>query len=229
MISEDQARAMLNYCEERLGRKVSVLRQHLLKSRDTLGALWELVVLYTAMQLGEDVEHEPTQKCPDVGMAIQGVDHFWIEATHLGRRDLIPDQMASQLQRWLRCELSANYGIDAKTYRSSLYSRPDREDICIPSQHLWPHLRSNKDWQSFARRMQERKKTTETIDLPHPFSGEFTAELLSRPDQYVMSSGPVCRKIQKYIRSSGLDSPEVEGSAGSKVEVGDADCRLHRK
>jgi len=66
MISDGQARALLEECEAAAGRTLHKLRSQLDNSHDTLGALWELVTLNVATGLGHEVEHEPDDGTPDV-------------------------------------------------------------------------------------------------------------------------------------------------------------------
>lgn len=102
MISDGQARALLEECEAAAGRPLHKLRSQLASSHYTLGALWELVTLNVATGLGPGVEHEPDDGTPDVLVDLPGIDRFWIEATHIGWPERDASETISKFIDWMR-------------------------------------------------------------------------------------------------------------------------------
>src|SRR5678815_1130104 len=117
MISEAQARHLLETCEELSGRPLEDLRKRLARHKDVLGALWELIVLYTSSRLGA-VTHEPSDSVPDVllhtrTLLLRLLNRFlgrrssiWIEATHITWGPRTASSEILNFIDWIRNELT---------------------------------------------------------------------------------------------------------------------------
>lgn len=198
MISESQARALIEECEAAAGRPLQKLRAQLANSHDTLGALWELVTLNVAMGLGTGVEHEPNDGRPDVLVGMPGVGRFWIEATHISWPERDASEIISRFIDWIRSELKRSHGIVPNSYDIRCDPLTFHSNAVIPDENTWAELRRAPEWVAFAEKIRERSARVVATTLSGNFSAKVTVSFYSRPHKG-LSSGYQCPKVVKSI------------------------------
>lgn len=100
MLSDSQILRLLALCEERLGSPLKLIRGNLC-SKQWLGAVWELVVIDAATQLGS-VTYEarsPGRGSPDILLELRSGQRIWIEAAFLCKEREIPSQGGKDIRR----------------------------------------------------------------------------------------------------------------------------------
>lgn len=247
MISEDQARALLNCCESRVGRRLVQLRSRLLGHEDTLGALWELVVLHVVSLAGE-VEHEPAEATPDVLLRTRaprfralsrlfGSSYrhaVWVEATHIGWQPRDASDRVQAFIRWMRHELS-NAGVDPHTYVPQIREPEGDTHLALPPENQWARLRRDDAWVRFIDRVAKREAKDILIIRPGNMNCRVIVTLSDKPNRYAtstftapgiirsISDHPVFRAIKsKANQSKGWDTHDrpVILCVGSSLSTG---------
>jgi len=180
MISEEQARALLEYCEQQVGRPLEQLRARLLAHEDALGTLWELIVLHTASLIA-DVDHEPGEAVPDVLVKSRAsssrwldrlLDRFnryrnslWLEATHVR---WAPGEAADKVNafiNWIRNDLR-QAGASPGSHDLRVLDPDDKTEIDIPRKEGWALLGRDPEWQAFRRKAVSEPSTQLEIVKP---------------------------------------------------------------
>src|SRR5579862_919258 len=87
MLKEDQAAELLRQCEGLLGRRLGDTRDRLGLAEHRAGAIWELIVMDSAGQIGR-VSYQPQtgSSRPDIKLQISADRTIWLEATFLHPR-----------------------------------------------------------------------------------------------------------------------------------------------
>ena len=166
---------MIEECEGRIGRTLDGLRKQLLWSDNTLGALWELIVLHACMQLGPGVDHEPAQATPDIVLNLPGVEPFAVEATHIDWPDREEQELRHKFIDWVRSCLQKR-GVDPSSFDPHLGpSDPSVNHEIIPHEHLWKGLLRTDAWASVVDASARPPQKIE-VDLPLPFRAKLTIE-----------------------------------------------------
>jgi hypothetical protein len=199
MISDGQARALLEECEATAGRPLHKLRSQLASSHDTLGALWELVTLHVATGLGQGVEHEPSDGTPDVLVDLPRIGRFWIEATHIGWPEREASETISEFIRWMRLELKSRHDIDPILYDIRCDPPTTNSNAVIPDEHTWARLRRSEEWLALANDARQRPKLAVSTVLTGGFSAKVTIRFHDKPRKS-LTSGYLNPKIIKSIR-----------------------------
>jgi hypothetical protein len=199
MISDGQAKALLEECEAAAGRPLHRLRSQLASSHDTLGALWELVTTNVATGLGPGVEHEPNDGTPDVLVDLPGIDRFWIEATHIGSPEREASKTISNFIDWIRLELKRRHGIEPNLYDIRCDPLTVHANAVIPDEHTWAGLRRSQEWLAFAEKVRERPKTAVATVLSGGFSAKVTVTFHSQPHKY-LTAGYRSPNVVKTVR-----------------------------
>lgn len=170
MISEQQARAMLTACETKLDRRLERLRDQLESSDNTLAALWELIVLHAALQIGDGIDHEPRDACPDVLFRMTGVEPFALDATHIGWPDREERDLRLKFIEWVRTELEQHHRIDPTSVdiRLDPTDRQQNAKILAPS-HGWNLVFKTTGWKAIADAARRTPPQHVTVDLEPPF------------------------------------------------------------
>lgn len=175
VITESQARAMIEECEVRIGRTLDGLRKQLLWSDNTLGALWELIVLHACVQLGPGVDHEPAQRMPDIVLSLPGVEPFAVEATHIDWPDREEQELRHKFIDWVRVWLQKR-NVDPSTFDPHLGpSDPNLNHDIVPPEHLWKALLSTDEWSRIVDAA-ERPPNKVEVHLPPPFRAKLAIE-----------------------------------------------------
>lgn len=166
---------MIEECEVRIGRTLDGLRKQLLWSDNTLGALWELIVLHACVQLGPGVDHEPAQATPDIVLNLQGVEPFAVEATHIDWPDRDEQELRHKFIDWIRSCLQKR-GVDPSSFDPHLGpSDPSVNHEILPHEHLWKGLLRTDAW-SCVVDASERPPQKIEVDLPSPFRARLSIE-----------------------------------------------------
>lgn len=197
MISEGQAQALLAECEQSLGKQLKGLRAQLSKSGNTLGALWELITLYAAVQLGDGVGHEPRDGMPDVLVDLPQVDQFWIEATHIGWREREASGIIAEFIDWIRRELKRRHGLEPHVYDIRVDPPSLQEDVRIEPKHTWAHLRKSDEWKRFVAEVRRREQRTVSTQLPPPSLARISIQHYDKPQRYLSSGFVIPKTIQE--------------------------------
>lgn len=87
MLKEDQAAELLRRCETSVGKRLRQIRSHLRHPEQRAAALWELIVIDSAGQIGTlDYEPKTGGSRPDVKLQLSTGRAIWLEATFLQPR-----------------------------------------------------------------------------------------------------------------------------------------------
>ncbi len=166
---------MIEECEDRIGRPLDGLRKQLLWSDNTLGALWELIVLHACVQLGPGVDHEPAQATPDIVLNLPGVEPFAVEATHIDWPDREEQELRHKFIDWVRSCLQKR-GVDPSSFDPHLGpSDPSVNHEILPHEHLWKGLLRTDAWSSVVDAAARPPQKIE-VDLPPPFRAKLAIE-----------------------------------------------------
>jgi len=104
MLIEEQASELLKRCEALLGKELRQIRGDLRKPITRAAAVWELLVLDGAANIGP-IEHEPlTGSSPDILLHLPHGRSIWIEATYLYPRFWKEERTSEEVFRWLSSE-----------------------------------------------------------------------------------------------------------------------------
>ena len=161
MISEEQTRALLDCCEERLGR-LDTLRAQLLGNKPK-EALWELLVLYACIDAAPTIHYEPEPSHPDVLLFDESGNHILsVEATFVHSNTTKLSELYREFQQYLykdivKCEPSI------KGVRISLDNLSDyQKDVNLPPPHTWKSLLGSVDGNSrYSELLQSQKQVIE--------------------------------------------------------------------
>jgi len=109
MLTEDQAAELLRRCEAAVGATLAQVRGNLKHARTRAAALWELLVIDAAAQIGP-VEYEPIspgnhEGSPDVRLKLPEGRPVWLEAAFLDPRFWKEERKASDVVDWIAQEL----------------------------------------------------------------------------------------------------------------------------
>lgn len=105
MLKEDQAAELLKGCEASVGKKLVQIRGNLRRAATRAAALWELIVIDAAAQIGR-VDYEPKPNgSPDVLLHLPKVRSIWLEAAFLEPRFWQEERKSTQVASWLSREL----------------------------------------------------------------------------------------------------------------------------
>jgi hypothetical protein len=220
MISERQAIALLDDCEAYLGRRLDGLRAMLGKSDDTLGALWELVVLHKVIQLGAGIDHEPSEGQPDVAVGVAEVPRFWIEATHLRSAQREAAGQIDAFIRWMRRDLRERHQVDPGAVEIRVEGLSPRSDPDVGSEHLWASLRSSSEWKELVGSLRQGNPGRFECVLPAPFQARIEVKLQSKPQEYLSSSYPMPRVVDRINEHPIWSALRTKGKQASAWKLG---------
>jgi len=170
VISESQARVLLYACERSLQRPLDRLRDQLGKSDDTLAALWELVVLHSAIQHGPGIDHEPSDGCPDILFRLHGIEQFAMDAKHIRWPDREEREHRHQFIEWIRQQVHVRCGTDPTSIHIQLdpTDRTDNAHILTHS-HEWHDVFRSEAWQRILDAAKRPPPQRAIVDLEPPF------------------------------------------------------------
>lgn len=105
MLKEDQAAELLKRCEAAVGKGLTQIRGNLRRAGTRAAALWELLVIDAAAQIG-GVEYEPESNgSPDVRLHLPEARPVWLEAAFLDPRFREDQRKSRQVTAWISQEL----------------------------------------------------------------------------------------------------------------------------
>lgn len=101
MLKEDQTAELLRRCEEKLGVRLDQTRGRLKNAEARAAAIWELLVMETAMSLGT-VAYEPQSGgSPDICLIPFGSRPLWVEVAFLYPRFGDKERQSQQVGAWI--------------------------------------------------------------------------------------------------------------------------------
>lgn len=104
MLIEEQVIELLQKCERILGTQLSQIRGNLRKADTRSAAIWELLVLEAASNIGP-IEYEPISGLsPDIKLLLPHGRTIWIEAAYLYPRFWRQERQSSEIVKWLLSE-----------------------------------------------------------------------------------------------------------------------------
>lgn len=104
MLIEEQATELLQRCEALLGKELRQIRGDLRNDSTRAAAVWELIVIEAAANIGS-IEHEPLPgSSPDIRLHLPHGRTIWIEATYLYPRFWQRERQSEAVLRWLFSE-----------------------------------------------------------------------------------------------------------------------------
>lgn len=123
--------------------RLAAVRGNLRKPKSRAAAVWELLVLHEALQLGE-VEYEPEPGgSPDVRLTPAGARSIWLEARFLYPRFWANERVSGEVPDWVR-EAARRFGV--KSGKLSVRLDGDRSDPRGPVRTL-PHEHERWEFQ----------------------------------------------------------------------------------
>lgn len=157
MLSEFQVRAMLLECEAGIGRPLTALRQKLLRQRNPIEPIWELVNLHSAMKVG-DVREESNAE-PDICLSLPSGDVVWIEATHVSPREQVILDDVHTFADWIRKQLRTA-GVEPKDLHIQLDARDPgfHSQMTVPPQNARHGLKALPAWRQFVKEVLDVRK-----------------------------------------------------------------------
>ena len=101
MLKEEQAAELLRRCEALAGSTLPQVRGRLRNATSRAAAVWELLVVDAAAQLGK-VEYESPSGGPDIRLFLPSGRWVWIEVAYLYPRFWREEQRSRSVEKWLR-------------------------------------------------------------------------------------------------------------------------------
>jgi len=168
MLWEPQARALLERCEAALGaERLRSVRGNLRRAKSRGAAVWELLVLNEALELGA-VEYEPGEGgSPDVRLTAPGARPLWIEARFLYPRFWREGRNDQEVRAWI---LTVAHSYRMGTGKLSIHLDGDRSDPRGPVRKL-PHPHERREFErhpelhAFFERVQSNPSEPATCTL----------------------------------------------------------------
>jgi hypothetical protein len=150
---------MLLECEARIGRPLVALRQKLLRQRNPIEPIWELVNIHTATMVGTVTEESGAE--PDVRLALPSGDVVWIEATHVSARDQTVLKDVNSFPHWIRKEIAAA-GVELKNLNIQIDARDPgyHSDVTVPPRNVRRRLKATLEWRRFVREVLATRRGT---------------------------------------------------------------------
>ena len=148
MISERQIRNLLKECEVYLGCKLENIRSRLLSNHDYSATIWELVILYSSMDLGARVEHEPGRAMPDLKLSDQDEVLFWLEVLEVGSATKKQSKRIGDLHDWIYNQLRES-GCQLNGGIIDISPIEPKNELSIPPFNEWKSLKKSASWKSF--------------------------------------------------------------------------------
>ncbi|WP_041390409.1 hypothetical protein [Polaromonas sp. JS666] len=103
MLKEEQAAELLRRCEAIAGRTLPMLRGNLRRSSTRVAAVWEMIVVEAASQLGR-IEYEDPKGGPDIKLYFSDERFVWIEVTYLHERFAEEERRSRAVSDWVHEE-----------------------------------------------------------------------------------------------------------------------------
>lgn len=111
MLKEEQVVELLNRCESVTNQHLNHIRGNLLSAVNRSAAIWELLVIDAAKEIGV-VEYEPHEEgSPDIRMTLPSGEKIWIEIAFLYPRFWKEERQSNEISQWMREEANRK-GID---------------------------------------------------------------------------------------------------------------------
>lgn len=116
MLLDQQAAELLKRCEEIVGTELSQVRGNLSKAETRASAVWELIVLEAASQIGQ-VEYEPLPGgSPDIQLFLPENRAVWIEVAFLYPRFWKEERKSIAVNDWIFSEAKRRDILPCKIY-----------------------------------------------------------------------------------------------------------------
>lgn len=156
MISENQAKRMLQELEVDLGYELTDLRKDLLRNRHPKSSLWELIVLYVSHMSYGSVVHEPEQGHPDV--ILPKLDMAF-EACLINppREDL--EKELDIFCQWLIKNLNSS-GVEFQALHTELDLLNNSVTFSVPKEHEWSGIRKSLHFSALKESLQQNGRGT---------------------------------------------------------------------
>lgn len=161
MISERQARALLDDCEGRMGSPLSQLRQRLQRDAPRPD-LWELVVLDAVLAAEQSVEHEPHAGAPDIVIGGPDEDRMFIECAWVTPPQGEDQERLHAFVNWVRRQILEHSPGIHLNLRLEAINRD--APVRPPSEHEWKSVTQTPDWESFIDAIRAGGRPTLALD-----------------------------------------------------------------
>lgn len=119
MLKEEQAAELLRRCEAIAGRELKQVRGNLRKASTRAEAVWELIVVEAAAQIGR-VEYESTQGGPDIRLELPTGRWASIEVTYLHPRFDDEERRSAMVVKWMH-DAVASIGMNPPEIRCEFH------------------------------------------------------------------------------------------------------------
>lgn len=136
MLKEVQVAELLRRCEAIVGRVLKQVRGNLRKAATRAEAVWELVVVEAAAQIGQ-VEYESAQGGPDVRLELHTGRRVSIEVTYLNPRFDDSERRSAMVARWMH-DAAASMGPNPPEIRCDFHgddNHPAGPQRTLPLEH----------------------------------------------------------------------------------------------
>ncbi|MGI9012938.1 MAG: hypothetical protein ACR2GY_01670 [Phycisphaerales bacterium] len=161
MISERQARALLDDCEERMGIPLAELRRRLQRD-DPCPDLWELVVLDAVLAALPSVEHEPHPGAPDIVIGRPGESQMFIECAWITPPQGENQERLYRFIDWVRQQTIEHLPGTHLNLRLEAINRDAA--VVPPLEHEWKSVTQTPDWEGFIEAVGSGDRPTLALD-----------------------------------------------------------------
>lgn len=133
MLQDEQAAELLARCENILGHELINIRGELAKAQGRAGAVWELLSIEAADEIGA-LEHAPDEGSrPDICLRIHSSQPIYIEVTFLHERFAENYRKERQVDEWLKEEARKRNISQSKV--TCTFSLDKNHSRVLPDQH----------------------------------------------------------------------------------------------
>lgn len=208
MISERQTEVLISECEKATGQSLEQLRTRIAKHNDHLADLWELIVLYCALPLGQ-VSYGLCDAIPDVRIESGHCEPLWIESSFLHPKDRKRLAEIQKFHMWIRKALEAE-GISLARHANIDIAKSNKsKPVVIPRENEWKRLKESSSWASFTSEAKASNCTSGNWICPRgnvivglKGTSRFPCTRGPSMESLTLEEHPVFRKIREKARQA---------------------------
>lgn len=164
MLRDEQAAELLRRCEAIVGRELKQVRGNLRKASTRADAVWELIVVEAAAQLGR-IDYESIQGGPDIRLELPTGRWVSIEVTYLHPRFEDEERRSAMIVQWLH-EATASIKPYPPEVRCEFHGDDKHQagpKRILPKEHEKKNFLASEDVSGFLSAV--RSRPTETHEL----------------------------------------------------------------
>jgi hypothetical protein len=155
VLSERQIEHLLESCERKLSKSLSVLRERLLRDGNPGSVIWELVLLHTFLGRFDRVEHEPGAGMPDLVVRGLMLNRLCVEAAAVTSPSAAELKHSSEFDSWLYRAVIKE-GVPANGAHITVQILDATKEAEIPQKHRWGSMQKHPSWKQFIDQLRDR-------------------------------------------------------------------------